>query len=85
MTDLMNHLYRYAQDNLIPGCLSRNREYQDSRTCAELGERALRAALPQAHRQKLDDLLGEQLICQWAMMEAAFQAGFSMSIDLNHG
>ena len=83
MTAWMDLLIQYAQSDLMQGYLCRDREYQDAKDCAQKQEQSLRACLTPEQTQILDNLLGEQQIVHWAMMDAAFQAGFSLAMELN--
>ncbi len=85
MTDLMQALYTFAQKNHAAKHLSCDMEYQDSVDCARKGEQALRATLTADQNERLDALFGEQFIYHSAELEAMFQSGFSMALNLFQG
>lgn len=85
MTDLIETLYQFAQENRIAKYLYYDNEYRDSAECADKGEQALRATLTEEQNKRLDALLGKQFICHSAELEAIFQAGFSMALELIRG
>ena len=83
MTDLMQALYCFARENRITGYLEGDSQYHSVCRCAEKRERLLRAALTPEQAGWLDDLLDEQSIARSAELEAAFQAGFAMALELS--
>ena len=85
MTDLMENLYCFAQENRVAKYLYYDTEYRDSLECASKGEQALRATLTEEQNERLDALFGERLICHSAELEAIFQSGFSMALELVRG
>ncbi|MGN0985345.1 MAG: hypothetical protein ACI4OU_02530 [Candidatus Enterenecus sp.] len=83
MTDLMQTLYCFAQENRITGYLEGDSEYHSACRCAEKRKQLLLAALTPEQAGWLDDLLGELQLSCWAETEAAFRAGFAMAMELS--
>lgn len=82
MTDLMLALYQFAVTRRM-GCLMEDPEYADYSRCIKLQTERLRARLDDAGKQNLDALLDELELEHCAEQEAAFQAAFSLSRELN--
>lgn len=82
MTDLIENLYQFAQENRITKYLYSETEYQDATKCASKCEQTLRATLTDEQNRRLDALLDERLTYHSVELEAVFQAGFSMALEL---
>lgn len=82
MTDLMDALYTYAQENRMMDYLSRDKEYRQSSHYIEQHTEALRTVLPPEQAALLDKLLGEQLVSHLSELQAIFLSGFSMALEL---
>lgn len=83
MTETMNALYSYAQDRRIMKYLRDDREYYRAERCADKWEEQLREKLSPEQLSQLDALLDERLTAHAAELEASFQVGFSMALELN--
>lgn len=82
MTDIVEALYIFAQEKRIPKYIYNHTEYQDATKCASKCEQTLRATLTDEQNRRLDALLDERLTYHTAELEAVFQAGFSMALEL---
>ena len=82
MTTLMDTLYTFAQENLVMDYLSRNQGYSLALQELEGLDQAIQAALAPDQRPRLERLRDKVLAVHLAELEAIFQAGFSMALEL---
>lgn len=82
MTDAMEVLFAHAQDWLVRPLLIAEPEYEDVLHHADSQEQRLRAALNDAEKQLLDDLIDEQNTLSFFHKQAMFRAGFQLAMEL---
>ncbi len=82
MSDSMEVLFQYAQEQLVRTLLNQEHEYANTRLCAEKQEEALRASLGGGARERFDRLLDEQNLLTSFYGRALFRAGFQIAMEL---
>ena len=82
MTDLVNALYVFAQKYRVGRYLFDDPEYRSAETYAGEWEARLREALPPEHLSWLKALMDNQSVAHSIEVEAAFQAGLAMGLEL---
>ena len=82
MTELMETLFLYAQEHRFLTYCNQETAYRESRHAIDRQETLLREALSKEQAHRLDDLMSELHAMQWIELEAMFQAGFSIAVEL---
>ena len=81
MTEPVRTLYEYACKTRVPALLS-GKDYEELRKNVERQEDRLAALLPPGGTQTWDDFSGDSFLMQSMELEAAFQAGLSLGLEL---
>ena len=85
MTEPMQVLYQYAQENMIRALLALEPDYTDALRHADSREKQLRALLDEPGRKHLTALLDEQSQRDFYWGQAQFCAGFRLALELAGG
>lgn len=85
MTEPMESLFLYAQENMLCALLAREPKYTDALRHADSREEHLRALLDGPGREHLEALLEEQGLCDLYREQAQFSAGFRLALELARG
>ena len=81
MTDLMQVIFEYARENVIPAYMAHH-EYEVYDEAAESRAEALLQSLPTAQREQLEEYFEDAGRRTSMELEAAFQAGFALGLEL---
>ena len=81
MTELMQVIFEYARENVIPAYMSHH-EYEVCDEAAESRAEALLQSLPTAQREQLEEYFEDAGRRTSMELEAAFQAGFALGLEL---
>lgn len=81
MTETMQIIFAYAREKRIPGYLAHH-EYEVCDEAAESRAEALLQSLPTAQREQLEEYFEDAGRRTSMELEAAFQAGFSLGLEL---
>ena len=82
MTDPMQILYTYAQENMVGMLLAQEHGYRDACRCADKQEQALRDLVGEEHEEQLEALLEERDLVSHFGGQALFRAGFQIALEL---
>lgn len=82
MTELLEVLYTYAQEHLLPAYLCQDQIYASSAPCAQRQTERLLAALTGEEQIYFKRLLDELELVQCARDRAAFRSGFRLALAL---
>lgn len=85
MTEPMEALFLYAQENMLCALLAREPKYADALRHADSREKRLRTLLDEPARKHLTALLDEQGLCDLYREQAQFSAGFRLALELARG
>ncbi len=83
MTAVMEVLYGYAQDYMLPALLVQEPEYRDALLHAYRQEKQFRTLLNNADRERLESLLNEYNLLAFHRGQALFCAGFRLATELS--
>ena len=83
MTDAMEVLFQYADEQMLYTLLNQEPEYASVRLCAEKQEEAFLAFLDDAAQKRYGTMRDEQNLLSSLYGRALFQAGFRLAIELS--
>lgn len=82
MTELMQAIYTFAKEDVIPSYMA-SHAYEVSREAAEAREEALLQSLPPTQKEQLEEYFDGVNRRTSIELEAAFQAGFALGQELS--
>ena len=82
MTELMETLFLYAQEHRFLTYCNQETAYREGTHAASRQEAQLREGLDKDQANRLDDLMSKLHALQWIELEAMFQAGFDIAVEL---
>ena len=83
MTDVMEALFNYAQEQMIHSLLYQEQEYVNIHHCAEKQEEAFLALLDNAAQERYGTMRDEQNLLSIFYERALFRAGFRLAMELS--
>lgn len=82
MTEPLEALYIYAQENMVLPLLKQEPDYRHACQCVEKLEEQLRALLDEKASLQLEKLLKAQVRLAFICEQSVFQAGFRLALGL---
>ena len=83
MTDVMEVLFQYADEQMLCSLLNQEPEYASTRLCVEKQEEAFLALLGDTVKERYDTLRDEQNLLSTFYERALFRAGFRLAMELS--
>ena len=83
MTDIMEVLFQYADEQMLCSLLNQESEYANTRLCVEKQEKAFLALLDETTQKRYDTLRDEQNLLSTFYERALFRAGFRLAMELS--
>ena len=82
MTDAMQVLFQYAQEQMVRPFMEQDPEYSSTRFYVEKREKAFRALLNDEMEKLFDDLQSERNQLDFIYEQALFRSGFRLALEL---